>query len=52
MLFTEALVQLLQKKRADIFDGKAAIDGRTFADICVTMTGQEIRNDLITEPRW
>ena len=51
-LFTEALVQLLKKKRGDTLDGKAAIDGLTFADICVTMAGQEIRNDLIAEPRW
>ena len=52
MVFTEALVQLLEKKRDDILDGKAAIDGLTFADICVTMTGHEIRNDLLAEPRW
>lgn len=51
-LFTEALVKLLKKKRVDILDGKAAIGGLTFADICFTMTGQEIRNDLIAEPRW
>ena len=52
MLFTEALVQLLQKKRADMLNRKAAIDGLTFADICVTMTGQEIRNDLIAGSPW
>lgn len=50
--FTDALVQILQKKRDDILDGKAAIGGLTFADICITMTGQDIRNTLIAEPRW
>ena len=52
MLFIEALIQLLIKKREDVLHGKATIDGLTFADICVTMHRREIRNDLIAEPRW
>ena len=51
-LFTEALVQLLKKKRADIIDGKAAIGGLTFADISFAMRGKDICDDLIAEPRW
>lgn len=51
-IFTDALVKLLTDKKENILDGKAAIGGLTFADICVTMTGQDIRNTLIAEPRW
>lgn len=50
--FAQALIQLLKRKSADILDGKATIDGLTFADICVTMNGREIRNDFIAEPQW
>lgn len=51
-LFTEALRQLLAKKRDDVLDGVDAIGGLTFQNICLTMTGEETRRNLLAEPRW
>ena len=51
-MFTNALVELLENKKDDILDRKAAIGGLTFSDICTIMTRQDIRNTLLAEPRW
>lgn len=51
-LFTEALRQLLATKRDNVLDGTEAIGGLTFENICITMTGEETRRNLIAEPRW
>ncbi|KAK0508616.1 hypothetical protein JMJ35_008892 [Cladonia borealis] len=52
IMFTNALVELLENKKDDILDRKAAIGGLTFSDICTIMTRQDIRNTLLAEPRW